>query len=540
MKSSTTLQELATDIKNDEVSAKSQLNPNTNESLNESGGLGYYWNYASTNLVRAADQSNATFATLLSSLYNPGWGEDEGRDLLMPLPTSGKKPDSLKYPELSWLLKNPYSSVRGRHLSPQSLSAVRSLLSLLPVEQTSDDMDNSERGDIPNELIEEFRRSKLPKSTSSETASQLAEGTIRALRDLELEEAIELHRSLRFWTNRWERPVLSWLEAGPWVWMSAEGYNHQSIGQKVSQIQAVLARRVASIGELQQHLLRAGWQKGVASWAVLGEGGQWAAVAGFDGGMSDDISEGFVRPLGKRHRRLSEFEIMDNAQSQSTLIGLRQSDSFHKSLDDQDPNGMSQSYYGNADVIVHRKDGGKIQTDDPAIAAWSIDAMRLVRGQLHRAGKGLIPLPYVENWVEDAPASGGKGMARPLPKWAAVSDTSDQDEEYSMEQPAFRIEPERSQKVEIVDIPLMAAEVSEVLNSMEVVMQDQRHRRLGALKAMSGLRRNWYVAAAGAPVVTYVLYKLLKNGYGKEIARFVIQKVKTFCKEHVWEPLQSM
>jgi hypothetical protein len=75
---------------------------------------------------------------------------------------------------------------------------------------------------------------------------------------------------------------------------------------------------------------------------------------------------------------------------------------------------------------------------------------------------------------------------------------------------------------------------------MEVVMQEQRHRRLRALKAMSGLRRNWYVAAAGAPVVTYVLYKLLKNGYGKELARFVIQKVKTFCKEHVWAPLRSM
>jgi hypothetical protein len=217
MKASTPLQGSAADVENNEVSAKFQRNQNTNESLNKAGSLGYYWNYASTNLVKAADQSNAAFANLLSSLYNQGagWGDDEGRDLLMPLP-SGKKPDSLKYPELSWLLKNPYSSVRGRHQSPQSLSAVRSLLSLLPVEQTSDDMDISEQGDILNGSVEDFRRSKLPKGTSSETASQLAEGTIRALRDLELEEAIELHRSLRFWTNRWERPVLSWLEAGPW------------------------------------------------------------------------------------------------------------------------------------------------------------------------------------------------------------------------------------------------------------------------------------------------------------------------------------
>jgi hypothetical protein len=50
------------------------------------------------------------------------------------------------------------------------------------------------------------------------------------------------------------------------VWTSAQGYNHQEIGRKVSQIQAVLARRCAAVGELQQHLLRAGWHRGVAQW----------------------------------------------------------------------------------------------------------------------------------------------------------------------------------------------------------------------------------------------------------------------------------
>lgn len=46
------------------------------------------------------------------------------------------------------------------------------------------------------------------------------------------------------------------------------------MGQKISQIQAVLARRCATIGELQEHLLRAGWRRGVAQWGVLGQGGQ--------------------------------------------------------------------------------------------------------------------------------------------------------------------------------------------------------------------------------------------------------------------------
>ena len=51
--------------------------------------------------------------------------------------------------------------------------------------------------------------------SASETASQLAEGTLRALRDLALDEAVELQVALRFWNDRWERPLLSWLEAGP-------------------------------------------------------------------------------------------------------------------------------------------------------------------------------------------------------------------------------------------------------------------------------------------------------------------------------------
>jgi hypothetical protein len=50
------------------------------------------------------------------------------------------------------------------------------------------------------------------------------------------------------------------------VWTSPYGYNHQEIGRKVSQLQAVLARRCAAVGELQQHLLRAGWHRGVAQW----------------------------------------------------------------------------------------------------------------------------------------------------------------------------------------------------------------------------------------------------------------------------------
>jgi hypothetical protein len=56
----------------------------------------------------------------------------------------------------------------------------------------------------------------------------------------------------------------------------------------VAQIQAVLARRCAAIGELQLQLLSAGWTKRVGQWGVLGQGAQWAAVAGFDGSMLEE------------------------------------------------------------------------------------------------------------------------------------------------------------------------------------------------------------------------------------------------------------
>mmetsp|Transcript_57129 Transcript_57129/g.85088 ORF Transcript_57129/g.85088 Transcript_57129/m.85088 type:complete len:132 (-) Transcript_57129:28-423(-) len=60
----------------------------------------------------------------------------------------------------------------------------------------------------------------------AKTASRLAKGTIQTLCDLALDEAVELHNSLRFWNERWERPLLGWIEAGPTQWFSHPGYRH--------------------------------------------------------------------------------------------------------------------------------------------------------------------------------------------------------------------------------------------------------------------------------------------------------------------------
>ena len=162
-----------------------------------------------------------------------------------------------------------------------------------------------------------------------ETASQLTEGTLRAMRDLALDEALALHNSLKYWSDRWERPVFSWFVAGPQVWFGflentiyssthnenihptsfGGGYDHsEMVGKRVSQIQAVLARRLMAIGELQHHLLRAGWQRGVAHWGFLGEGGNWAAVDGTDGRMGDDDDSSHQSCDDSDHEEEDDFQ----------------------------------------------------------------------------------------------------------------------------------------------------------------------------------------------------------------------------------------
>lgn len=117
--------------------------------------------------------------------------------------------------------------------------AVRSLLTLVPVDQRLETVHEESLERCEKEFHTHHPTTPQPQHSSlesswteyesqssakpptrngvspSETASQLTEGTLRALRDLALDEAVQLQGSLRFWTSRWERPLLSWLEAGP-------------------------------------------------------------------------------------------------------------------------------------------------------------------------------------------------------------------------------------------------------------------------------------------------------------------------------------
>jgi hypothetical protein len=66
--------------------------------------------------------------------------------------------------------------------------------------------------DKPNYLDGEDRPHRC--NIITEKACRSAELSIFMLRDAILDEAVSLNDSLRLWNERWEKPILSWLEQG--------------------------------------------------------------------------------------------------------------------------------------------------------------------------------------------------------------------------------------------------------------------------------------------------------------------------------------
>ena len=165
-----------------------------------------YWNYASSKVYGTLDQANATLAGMVSSLYTSSPADTNLLSVSMEAsaPQEQKQPpdstktlssvwkSATKYPDMHWMLRNPYTSIRGRHHSPQSVDAVRSLLALVPVEETKhraqtekinispandDDGDGDSSTEDDSDLILGLP-SDSSLTTRSETASQLAEGKL--------------------------------------------------------------------------------------------------------------------------------------------------------------------------------------------------------------------------------------------------------------------------------------------------------------------------------------------------------------------------
>ena len=345
------------------------------------------------------------------------------------------------------------------------------------------------------------------------------------------------------------------------VWFSKAGYRHDVVGEKVSQIQAVLARRCTSIGDLQQHLLRAGWQRGVAQWGVLGDGGEWAPVAGFDGSMgqaqSQDERDSPPKAQGIQRESSELFDMrLPPPSSGDATLGEAAPSSYVSSL----PQRSQPLYYAN--IFVKKNHGGKIFMDNPALVEWSVHAMAVVRQQLYRAANGKVILPFAENWAAGDDESldyGGvdgllidsddqvtfppespslTGNSSKLPIWASLSISPLN--LYDPENSVQRSKQGLSHRMIISDLNLMVSEVSSLLDIMEDVMQLQRNRRLEKLKAPTWLRQNWYLASLTIPSIAYITYKMAKNGIGIVFLRYAANKIAEFFQEHVSDPVCEM
>lgn len=171
----------------------------------------YYLDYTTSSLQNAYESTSislSSIADVLSSIFERPRSHVPGGTHIQAQPAV--------YSGVGWMFQqNPYRNIRGQywHDQPSSRSPIRNLISAIHVDGTPPlrDRESSSQLDASSHSAP-----SAAVVSHSETASQLAEGLVRALRDAELEEAMELHVSLQYWTKRWDRPILSWLEAGPW------------------------------------------------------------------------------------------------------------------------------------------------------------------------------------------------------------------------------------------------------------------------------------------------------------------------------------
>lgn len=249
-------------------------------------------------------------------------------------------------------------------------------------------------------------------------------------------------------------------------------------------------------------------------------------------------------------------------------------------------------------LMVQNAPGGGIVLHDPALAAWSVDAIRIVRDQLYRASfsdKIQKPLPFHDNWSQEkkhfdqydnheanhshdegeifhigndldesfvtesqpqifnnnifeTDSKNEKDMTHQcLPSWANVVTASSKGQnnppnplyERKIDNSSVTERPEDPVQIIISDIRLMAHEVSELLRSIEVIMENQRERRLYKVIPPPRILRNWYVFAISLPVLTYLGFKL-GDGTGARLAKVAMDKIASFFAEHISEPLTSI
>lgn len=315
------------------------------------------------------------------------------------------------------------------------------------------------------------------------------------------------------------------------VWLSKKGYRHEDLGEKVSHLQAVLVRRCSAIGELQQHLLRSGLQEGVAQWGFLGLGGQWAAVAGVhrDGqkeikdypryGSAAMLSEDSKSFDSSPHWRASYYDKTPQASIPATQL------SFGESSDTVLPPYKTI-------LSVQKNPGGGIVVDNPGrLAAWSVDAIYLIRRYLYRCGFGTVALPYEAHWKH------GKNG---LPIWASDSMNSAADSSYRIPEMEILSEGRSTSSIVITNLPALVSEVEGITDIMEDVIEIQRKRRLEVLKPPGWFSRNWYIVATSLPLFGSLTIWLIRNDRGRTLFRSLRHSMASFFKERLKDPIVAM
>jgi hypothetical protein len=297
---------------------------------------------------------------------------------------------------------------------------------------------------------------------------------------------------------------------------------------------------------LQSHVLRAGWSKGVTGWGVLGVGSQPSTrrapvasslLVSAGATSSYEFDDPPPPPASSEPRSLyarmfyAGVSFLRSACAlliAPSLLPDSSSGLWHALLTDKSKGGGGGGAgKGRAMISVPIECGTQpdVLIDQAALSRWSVDAIRLVRHQLNRAGGGVLPpLCYGENWGEGESAAGDgvwdlDELNSRLPSWAE----------------------ERGGEVAITDVVAMCEEVDGIVDCMDDYMQAQSERRLGVLKPPSPLARSWYLFAVGVPAVCFGVYQCFKHqDTVREMASKMVEKGTVFFVEHLKEPIEYM
>jgi hypothetical protein len=260
----------------------------------------------------------------------------------------------------------------------------------------------------------------------------------------------------------------------------------------------------------------------VAEWGIIGDGWKWATLVGGNKWILDnDILQPVVGSV-------DDTAVVASQNNTSALEDdpIKDSMLLNNSFSDVSSALYRSASHGNNTEIV---------SNEPALAEWTIDAVHMVRSQLYeQQGDAHHLLPYDENWNRESTDS------ERLPMWALDVErqfsTNSFDEK--KEQPkVLRRQSSTPTKLRISNLPLMAAEIKDLLSIIESQAAEQREHRVRVICPPSKLSRNWYIICGSLPIVGFVSYKFLKDGWGARLCKQIFLNIKEFYVEHVAEPV---